>query len=220
MTIHIHKEIDRLKKMILEMGTKVEHNLHEAVKTIVKFDLAIAERLMGEEEDIINQMEIDIEEECLKTLALHQPVAVDLRVLVVILKINNELERINDFSVNLAERAIDLNRLGAIQFPFDFLGMAELSQAMLAKCLDSLIHMNPELAREVIASDDEVDSRHAAVYQVVKEEILSKPEKIDITIQYPSISRYLERVADLACNIAEDVIYLVEGDIVRHQEES
>ncbi len=201
------------------MGAKVEQNVHDAVVAVDRLDVSEAKRLIEQEEEIINQMEIDIEEECLKTLALHQPVAIDLRIVVAILKINNELERINDFSVNMAERIIDLHRLEAGKFPFDLIGLADIAQGMLSKALDSLIEMDPNKAREVIAQDDEVDDRHAAVYEVVKEEMKRSLDRIDVIIQLPSLSRYLERVGDLACNIAEDVIYLVEGVIVRHQEE-
>ena len=199
------------------MGAIVETNLQDAVKAYDGFDAVSAKSLIKKDK-IINEMEIDIEEDCLKTLALYQPVAIDLRRIVAVLKINNELERINDFVVNLAERVIALSKLDHVKIGFDLDGMAEKAQKMLSLSLDSLVRSDTKQARQVLILDDEVDEMHRQVYKIVETEIKKKPEKIEVLIQFPSISRYLERIADLACNIAEDVIYLVDGDIVRHRD--
>lgn len=219
MTIHIHKEIEKLKSMILKMGAMVEQNFRDAIKAVSNMDIEMAQSII-KSEDKVDDFEIEIEEECLKTLALHQPVAIDLRLVVAILKINNELERINDFNVNIAERILDLSKRPKTQIPFDVDLMADKVLVMLSESLDSLINMDTEQAYNVIRLDDEVDSMHQEVYEIVKLELEKTPELVEVIIQYPSLSRYLERIADLAVNISEDVIYMVEGHIIRHQEES
>ncbi len=216
MRLHIHKAIEKLNVRILEMGSMVEENLKNAVIAYESFDVKAAKGLIKKDKHI-NEMEIDIEEDCLKILALYQPVAIDLRRIVSVLKINNELERINDFVVNLAERVIALADFDQVKIEFDLVGMGDKAQVMLAKALDSFVRLDTKSAREVLILDDEVDEMHKEVYQIVETQIKKTPEKIAIFIQFPSISRYLERIADLACNIAEDVIYLADGDIVRHR---
>ena len=172
------------------------------------------------ENDIeIDQTEIDVEEECLKILALHQPVAIDLRFIVAVLKMNNDLERIGDLAVNIAERALLLNEQVKIDFPFDFSGIAEKTQRMLRSSLDAMVNLNPPLAREVCALDDEVDAINRKMYDQVKAAIQEHPENVDSLIALLSVSRYLERIADHATNIAEDVLYMIEGHIARHGRE-
>ena len=163
-------------------------------------------------------MEVDLEEECLKTLALHQPMAVDLRMIIAILKINNDLERIGDLAVDATERALVLTTLPPINFPFDIPTMSQAVQKMLAHSLDALVNQDLALAEEVCASDDAVDAIHSEVFIRVEEEIVKHPEHIQQLLTFLSVSRYLERIADHATNIAEDVIYLIKGNIVRHQE--
>jgi phosphate transport system protein len=161
-------------------------------------------------------MEVDIEEECLKNLALHQPVAKDLRFLISVLKINNDIERIGDLSVNIAETALFLNLRKKIEPPFDLSKMADLVKNMVKKSLDALLQENVALAKEVLAEDQEVDEIHRNAYPIVTKDILEHPESADSYIRMLSVSRYLERIADYATNISEDVIYMVEGNIVRH----
>ena len=161
-------------------------------------------------------MEVDLEEECLKILALYQPVAADLRFIVSVLKINNDLERIADLAVNIAERTLGVSCEGRVPVPFDLGEMGRKVQTMLKKSLDALVNLEPQAAREVCHLDDEVDDIHKKNYRLVKEQIRKNPERIDSLIQYISVSRHLERIADLATNIAEDVLYMIEGEIVRH----
>ncbi|MDT8446315.1 MAG: phosphate signaling complex protein PhoU [bacterium] len=217
MTIHLQKEIEKLKTMILSMSARVEKNFHDISEAAIISDVETANRVIKEEAQI-NDIELEIEEECLKSLALYQPVAVDLRLIVAILKINNELERINDFSVNIAERVLDLASLSNFETPFDIKGMSEKVGRMLSMSLDALINMDPQLAIEVCNLDDEVDDQNKEIFAQVTTEIQKDPSRVKIMLQYASISRYLERIADLASNIAEDVIYLVEGAIIRHQD--
>ncbi len=212
---HLQREIEKLKKKILSLCASVEENVRMAVKSIEDRDAALAERVVGQDPEI-DQSEVDLEEDCLKILALHQPVAIDLRFIIAVLKINNDLERIGDPAVNIAERAQFLSTQPRIAVPFDLEALAEKTQDMLQKSLDSLVSLNAALARDVCRTDDEVDEINRRMYDLVKDAIRAHPEQLDILIPYLSVSRYLERIADHATNIAEDVIYMIEGVITRH----
>ncbi|UCD11434.1 MAG: phosphate signaling complex protein PhoU [Nitrospinaceae bacterium] len=214
--IHLQREIDLLKKKILSLGADVEESVRRSVRALATRDSALALRVIDHDIEI-DQSEVDVEEECLKILALHQPVANDLRLIIAILKINNDLERIADLSVNIAERAVYLATQDKIDMPFDFPGMADRVQSMLKHSLDALVNADSALARDVCAADDEVDDMNREVYGRVEAAILENPGQLNRLINLLSASRYLERAADHATNIAEDVIYLVEGVIIRHQ---
>jgi phosphate transport system protein len=220
MSKHLEREIERLKKHILSLGAVVEESVQRAVRAISERDGTLAQRVI--EEDVsTDQMEVEVEEECLKILALHQPVAIDLRFIVAVLKINNDLERIGDLAVNIAERAAFLasrNHDGLVTL-FDFEEMAAKTQAMLKLSLDALVNVDAGLARYVCAADDEVDAMNRQMYHQVEDAIRAHPEQMDALIHMLSISRHLERIADHATNIAEDVIYMIEGVIVRHRTE-
>jgi phosphate transport system protein len=219
MSVHLKKEIDNLKKELLTLYGMVEDNLWQAVKSIKNRDLNLAQRVI--DSDIqTDQMEVCVEEDCLKILALHQPVAIDLRFIITALKINNDLERIGDLAVNIAERSQFLSLQEEIEMPFDFETMAEKTQAMLKKSLDALINIDCDLAGEVCQADDQVDAINRQMYDQVKEQVKKSPENIDTLIHLLSVSRHLERIADHATNIAEDVIYMVRGEIIRHQTEN
>jgi phosphate transport system protein len=215
MAIHLQREIDNLKRKILLLGVLVEENLHDAVIALDNNDLDLAGSII-EKDNRIDEMEVEVEEDCLKILALHQPVASDLRYVIALLKINNELERIGDLAVNIAERAIDLGTTGKIPFDFDFRVMGEVVKKMLRQGLDALIRRDPELGRKVCKMDDKIDHMHREVYRIFKETSSQDPVNIPVFTQYLSVSGYLERTADSVTNIAEDVIYMVEGVIARH----
>jgi phosphate transport system protein len=215
MSRHLLRAINKLKKMILDLSALVEKDVHRSVKALVSRDSAMAQRVIQSDEKI-DEMEVDIEEECLKILALHQPLASDLRYIVSVLKINNDLERIGDLAVNIAETAQFLLTQKKIDPPFDFPGMAERVKDMLRKGLDALVKLNVLRAKNVIKADEAVDEMHRSTYQIVKKRIFEDPENADSYIYFMSVSRYLERIADLVTNIAEDVIYMVDGEIVRH----
>jgi phosphate transport system protein len=218
MAQHLLREIDKLKKEILGLGAVVENSVQLAVKSIEDRDFALAERVI-ESDKQIDHAEVDLEENCLKILALHQPVAIDLRFIIAVLKINNDLERIGDLAVNIAERVGFLISQPSIKIPYDLQGLAEKSSWMLRNSLDSLVKLDTALARKVCNTDDEVDSINREMYDLVENAIKAHPEHIDVLIPYLSVSRYLERIADHATNIAEDVIYMVEGVIARHRPE-
>ena len=162
-------------------------------------------------------MEVDVEEECLKVLALHQPVATDLRFIVSILKINNDLERIGDLAVNIAERAEFVSRELQITVPFDLRRMSLLAQSMVKRSLDALIERDAGLAYEVCASDEEVDAINRDIYPEAGSLFRASPEQVEVLMHYFTAARQLERISDHATNIAEDVIYMLNGEIVRHQ---
>jgi phosphate transport system protein len=210
------REIDRLKKEILVLSAIVEESVQNAVRSIASRDSKMAQKVIEADAEI-DQMEVDLEESCLKVLALHQPVAIDLRFIVAVLKINNDLERIGDLAVNIAQRAGFLAVRPKVNIRLNLTEMAEKVQAMLHKSLDALINMDPVLAKSVCASDDAIDEMHEDMYKVVEDAIREKPEEIDTLIQLLSVSRQLERIADHATNIAEDVIYMVTGVISRHR---
>jgi len=216
MTRHFQRELEKLKKRILSLGAMVEERLRMAIKAIESRDKALADRVIEADHEI-DQIEVDIEEECLKILALHQPVAIDLRFIISVIKINNDLERIGDLAVNIAERGAFLSTKKSLEIPFDFSEMAETTQTMLKKSLDSLVNMDSQLAREVGASDDEVDAINRDMYVQVQDSIRKYPNRLESLLHMLSTSRHLERIADLATNIAEDVVYMIEGEIVRHK---
>jgi len=217
MSKHLQIEIDKLKKKIFELCTMVEESIHNAIKSIIKQDPDIAQKVINND-TAIDTMEIEVEEDCLKILALHQPVAIDLRFIVAALKINNDLERIGDLAVNIAERSLHLATISIDNKPeFNFTPMFDKSIKMIKQSLDSFINFNSKLAYTVCKSDDEIDDMHKEMYSVFKEQINKDIKNTDIMLQYLSISRNLERIADHATNIGEDVIYMIDGEIIRHK---
>ena len=216
MTIQLKKEIDKLKQQILKLGAEVESSVRLAVKSILERDPVQAKKVIDHDSEI-DSFEVEIEEDCLKTLALHQPVAVDLRFIVAVLKINNDLERIGDLAVNIAEREIIVSKKREIDFPPGLERMSEIAQSMLRKSLESLINMDSKSARQVLEMDDELDELNSKIYDRVKDDMKKKPEDLTCMVQFLTIARNLERIGDQATNICEDVIYLVEGNIIRHQ---
>ena len=187
-----------------------------AIKAIETRDAVIADKIISTDYEI-DEMEVEIEEECLKVLALHQPVAVDLRFITAVIKINNDLERIADEAVNIARGVSYLSReKQPFFFDFDFSQMVEKTQSMLKSSLDAFVNLDTDLAAKVCILDDEVDKINSEVHRLVKGAIRDNPEQGEHLINLLLISRHLERIADHATNIAEVVIYLSEGEIVRH----
>jgi phosphate transport system protein len=173
-----------------------------------------------ESDNRIDDKEVEVEEECLKLLALHQPVAIDLRFIITCLKVNNDLERMGDLSVNIAERAAYLARHPKLALPVDFTRMAERVRAMVRDSLDALVRNDPELARQVIEMDDSVDRDHRHIFDLLQE-LMSKDAAVaKRVIALLSSSRYLERIADHATNICEDLIFMSRGEIIRHRTEA
>ena len=215
---HLQHALDKLKRSIFSLSGMVEESVRDAVRALDRRDSRLAQKVIDADLEI-DHAEVDVEEEGLKILALHQPVAIDLRFIVAVLKINNDLERIGDLAVNIAERAQFLATHEKVDIPFDFAGMAEKAQAMVKQSLDALVNLDAGAALAVCAADDEVDAMNRQMYLQVGEGIREHPDQVESLTHLLSVSRHLERIADHATNIAEDVIYMVRGEIVRHQAE-
>jgi phosphate transport system protein len=217
MTVHLQREIDRLKKQLLSLCALVDEQVQLAVRALLERDGELATEVRKRDLGV-DQREVEVEEECLKLLALHQPVAVDLRFIVSALKINNDLERIGDLAVNIARKARSFANKPSVPIPFDLAGMSEKTLAMLQDSLDCLVNLDAKAASEVCSRDDTIDAMKRDIRRQVEEMIAAEPEQTRTLLRLLAVSRNLERIADLATNIAEDVIYMVEGKIIRHQE--
>ena len=218
MPAHLRREIENLKKEILQLGAMAEQAVRRAARALAQRDENLARDVI--ENDItLDEMEVQVEESCLKILALHQPVAIDLRFIIAVLKINNDLERVGDLAVNVAERAAFLALQRPLDISFDFQAMTQKAQAMLTKSLDALVNFSLDQAREVLASDDEIDAMNRQMFLIVQEAIHTHPGDTETLIHMLSASRHLERIADHATNIAEDVVYMIAGEIIRHKAE-
>jgi phosphate transport system protein len=208
-------ELENIKKRILALGALVEERVQMALKAIDTNDSELAQKIIKTDYEI-DEIEVEIEEECLKVLALHQPMAIDLRFLIAVIKINAELERIGDEAVNIAERVGVTAKREQLDFYFDYSIMGAKAQSMLKMSLDALIDLDYDLAFKVLKMDDEVDRIKREAYDKIKAVMGGKDNKVGYLINLFLISRHLERMADHATNIAEEVIYLVEGEIIRH----
>ena len=215
MSVHLQREIERVKKSILALCAIVEDQVQMAVRALLDRDLNLAHSVEERDQDI-DQREVEIEEECLKILALHQPVAIDLRFIVASMKINNDLERIGDLAVNIARKAVSFTEETQMPMPFDIAGMWDKTQSMLRDSIDAMVNMDGALATEVCRRDDEVDRIKYEIRVGVEEQIRREPENVRPLMRLLAVSRNLERIADCATNIAEDVIYMSEGRIIRH----
>jgi len=215
MTLHFQREVEKLKKMILNEAAIVEDHLQKALQALKSRDLDLAREVV-DSDDVIDAMEIEVEEEGLKILALHQPVAIDLRFIISTIKINSDLERIGDLTSNLAARTADLAKAPDVPINGDIFTMASLAQKMVKESLDALVNMDFALAQTVCEADEQVDALHKKMFSQVEESIKKDLAKTGGHLQQLGISRYLERIADHATNIAEDVMYMVEGKISRH----
>ena len=215
MSKHLQRAIQNLMQRLIALSARVEESVRLAIEAVKENDAAKAATVI-DLDDSIDQAEMDIEEECLKILALHQPVAGDLRTIVAALKINNDLERIGDLSVDIAKHAIKIIRGDSIGNPFDFTELFTRVRGMVKDSLDALIRMDAKIADQVLADDDKVDALNSQICREVLDKMKQEPEKAETLIQFMHVSKRLERIADHATNMAEDLIYLVTGDIVRH----
>jgi phosphate transport system protein len=219
MTRHIERQIEHLKERILRLGTLVEEAISKSITALINRDVPLAQRVMANDEEI-DRMEVEVEEECLKLLALYQPVAADLRLVVAMLKINNDLERMGDLAKNIAKRVSQLAEHKPLDLPPEIRTMAMQAQDMVKQCLDAVVRGDPALARLVREEDDVVDDGRQRIQRRVMQGIKDDPEAVESLLRINSVSKHIERIADMATNIAEDVIYMVEGEIVRHRSET
>ncbi len=215
METHLQKELQELKENLLTMAALVEGAIHDAVQSLVKRDSELARKTF-EGEDRINAMELAIDDMCLKLLALMQPMAADLRFITSAMKITTDLERMGDQAVNIAERAISLNQEPQIKPYIDIPRMAEIAQSMVKDVLDAFVNHDSRLARSACERDDLVDGLNDQVFRELLTYMNSDPQTITRSIHLMIVCRCLERIADHATNIAEDVIFMLDARVIKH----
>jgi phosphate transport system protein len=213
---HLMRDLEQLKKDILTMGAMVEEAILKATNSLVHRRPDLAEEVIAND-DVIDQKELAVENECLKLLALHQPVAKDLRFIIAIMKVNNDLERMGDLAVNIAERALYLGDHPAIPIPQELKEMVRNVGTMVRDSLDALVNQDPGLARGVCRADDVVDEFNREMYRILEDVMQDDPSTIGRALNTLSASRNLERIADAATNIAEDIVFMVEGEVIKHR---
>jgi phosphate transport system protein len=216
MSMHLERDLENLQRDILALAASVEEAIHKAIRALQQRDASLAREVI-DGDNRIDEEENQVEEECLKLLALHQPVAVDLRRITAALMINVDLERMADLAEDIAERALAMTRYPFLPVPDKLQRMTDLTTTMVRQSLDSFVNLDVDLARMVWRLDDEVDSLNHDIIQEMIRTMQASPELVEPALSLFSATRHLERIADHATNIAEDVIYLVEGEIVRHR---
>ena len=214
--IHLARDLVELKKEILILGSMVEEAINKSIVALVKRRADLSKEVVDGDTEIDTQ-ELKVEDMSTKILALHQPVAGDLRFIITVLKVNSYLERMGDLASNIAERSFHLSTHEPLDVPDNFLRMADLVRQMVRESLDSLVNGDVELAYEVGKQDDEVDDINREMYKVMQEKMMNDNTSIKRAVNVLSTSYQLERIADLSSNIAEDVIYMVTGDVIRHR---
>ena len=217
MTKHLERDLNQLSNQISDLGALVSESTSKCMVMLQTFDRGIAKEIV-ETEARVNTTEVEIEEECLKVLALHQPVAGDLRFLIVVLKVNNDLERMGDQVVNIAERVSFLADKERVVADLDFVAMGDIASRMVSQSVKALVKRDSLMAREVLAMDDDLDAMHARTYRVIQDVMAGNPDIVIPGVSYLTISSNLERLGDLATNIAEEIIFMEEGEVIRHRE--
>jgi phosphate transport system protein len=212
MSKHLVRDLENLQRQILGMAGIVEDGIYKSILALQERDKVLAHQVISSDARIT--------EECLKTLALHQPVAKDLRRIATVMMITTDLERIGDLATDIAERAIVLASPPLLGIPENLPRMTDLTTSMVRQSMDAFVNLDSKLARRVIRFDDEVDRYHAEIIDELRAMMHAKPELIDPALSMFSVVRHLERIGDHATNIAEDVVYLVEGEIVRHRRDA
>ena len=217
MSRHLQRDLDELKKELLQLGDMVETAINNSLIALNDRRPELAEALIKEEK-LVDEKEVHIEEECLKILALHQPVAMDLRFIVVVLKVNNDLERMGDMASKIAKRSLLLSSEDPIPTLPEFREvMPDYIRTMVKNSLEAMIKLDLEMAREVIEMDNTVDEINRQMYEAFHQQVIADPNTTQRALATLSVSRYLERIADLATNVAEDVIFMIDGEVIRHQ---
>lgn len=212
---HFDEELKTLKEKILQMGALVEDQVRNSIKALVDRNSDLARQVITNDHRV-NSMDVEIDEDCLRLIALHQPMAKDLRFLTTAMKISTELERMSDLSENIAERAIELNAEPQLKPYIDIPRMAEHAQRMLKEALDAFVNQDAELARKVCRDDDFIDDLTHQIFRELLTYMVEDSHTITRSVRITFVAKYLERVADHATNVAELVVYLVEGKIIRH----
>jgi phosphate transport system protein len=212
---HFQEELEQLKTRLLEMGGLAEDRVRSAVESLVERNVPLVDRVLGGDVPI-NQLHIEIDSRCFKLLALHQPMAVDLRSIVSAVKINTDLERVGDLAINIAEAVRRYMRHPPVKELIDIPRMATIAQSMLRDALDAYVRRDIVLAQSVLSQDDELDALKTQVFRELLTYMLQDPTTIEPSLDLILISRHLERIGDHATNVAEDVIFMVSARDVRH----
>jgi phosphate transport system protein len=218
MTRFFDEELDLLKQTLLRMAGKAEAMIHKSVQALVQRDMSLSDEI-PQNEDEVNRMQLEIDDRAFKLLALRQPMAHDLRLIIAAMKISNDLERIADQAVNIQDNTKVLLQFPLLKPLIDIPKMAEIATAMLRDSLDAFVDSDAPKAREVVTRDDEVDGLKNQVFRELLTYMISDPRTIQVALQLILVARHLERIADHATNIAEDVVYLVEAKDIRHHAE-
>ncbi|MBM9536560.1 phosphate signaling complex protein PhoU [Desulfobulbus alkaliphilus] len=209
------REIEKIKAQLVYLFKMVEMNYTLSCRSLNEGDMAAAQEVFRREREI-DDKKIDIQEECFKIVALHQPVAFDLRFLMATLKFNNDLERIADLAASIANRAQILNKMPPVDLPFDVDSMSNHVHSMLTRSLDALINLDQDLAKAVLNDEEAVNEIHRSNLQAIKKLIVKNQENIDALLNYLAVSRYMERIAEYVTNLSEEVVYIIEGEIIQH----
>jgi phosphate transport system protein len=216
MSMHLVRDLDTLHRLLLTMCARVEDMIHSAVDALHRPDYARARDIVAQD-DVIDELDVEIEEECLKLLALHQPVAIDLRRITTVMKVSAELERVADLGVSIAQRALGIISSPELTVPESLQEMSRRALDMVHQSIDAYVHLDVRLARQVCREDEAVDELNRKIIAELTELMKRRPDLVDAGIHLFSASRQVERIADHATNIAEDVVYLVQGEIIRHR---
>ncbi len=217
MPLHLHRDIEKLQAKVSRLGDLVETSLQSAVQSFMNNNSDLANQAINADQQI-DDLEVEIEEECLKLLALHKPVAADLRYIITILKLNNDLERIGDLTTKIAMKRIPIDNRNEVNIDQELIEMTNMVKQMLKTSLDSLINSSESRAQEVLDSDEQVDEINRVLHEKVRAFYSQNIDKLKFSLSILSVARSLERIADHTTNIAEDVIYMITGNIVRHTE--
>ena len=212
---HFDEELKALKEKILRMGALVEDQIRNSIKSLVERDSDLARQVIANDHRV-NAIDVEVDEDCLRLIALHQPMAKDLRFITTAMKISTELERMSDLAENIAERAIELNEEPQLKPYIDIPRMAEHAQRMVKEALDAFVNQDAELARKVCRDDDFIDDLTHQIFRELLTYMVEDPHTISRAVRITFVAKYLERMADHATNVAELVVYLVEGKIIRH----
>ncbi|UCE63897.1 MAG: phosphate signaling complex protein PhoU [Nitrospirota bacterium] len=212
---HFDEELGDLKQKILHMGALVEDQVERAKKALIERDEILAKQVI-EDDKRVNTLDVEVDEYCLRLLALYQPAARDLRFITTAMKISTELERMSDLAENICERAIELNEEPQLKPYIDIPIMADRATRMVGQALDAFVRGDSVLARQVLEEDDVVDELTEQLFRELLSFMMENPQTITRAIRLSFVSKYLERIADHATNVAELVVYLVEGKIIRH----
>jgi phosphate transport system protein len=216
MSKHLERDLENLRGSLLSVGSLVEEAFRKAIAALEGRRRELAEEVVREDQRI-DLKEVEVEEDCLKVLALHQPVALDLRFLAAVMKINNDLERMGDYAVSIAERVTHMLSDPPAPLHPDILPMSEVTRRMLRGCLDAFVQSDSAAARRIILEDDQVDLLQARIIKDLRKRMRERPAEVDQALDLFTVTRRIERIADLSTNVAQDVVYMVEGEIIRHR---